>query len=770
MVKLRAHWPYILALCLLTIFLTRNIWGTRAWIETHDGIFHVIRLEAFVDALKSGQFPVRWAGNLDNGFGLPLFNYVYPGPYYLGAPLLLIGLSAKWAIKLISLGFYFFGGLGVYALFAKVSRSRALFAALIFLTTPYLMLNLFVRGALGEFMAICLLPWVILSLYDLNKSNKLLWYHPLAYFGLFLSHNFLSFLFLPLYLLLILRQSRHTQIKAVTSLVISTLLAGFFLFPFIFESSLIYSGAAANFTYNFADHFLYPLQLIWSRWGSGHSVAGAGDGLSFQLGIANLLLLGIAIWLWLKHKGSHHLRFWLVTVLTSLFMLLPLALPLWRLFFPIQIIQFPWRLLALFTIASPMIAFYVAPRKSLMIFLGIIALGFGFYFSTPPYFQNNEQFATQMYVHRFKTTTSSRLELLPRWAPRTEKWKGDEEIRIASGNAELKLMSTNSSGLTVSSTTSDFDTTYLIRRNYFPSWTAQNEKGETLPLSISPDGEIIFRPAQGNHIYHIFVSSTQVETLGNLLSLLGSILILGLIIRPWLKRYLDSHFDGWDISIALRYLPIVTELKRISHPSDKILEIGSEIHGITTYYPRRVTGLDRGFDYTKQNRYLKPVIGSATHLPFQANSFDYVISVDCLEHVPTKLRAQAVKEMLRVATQKVYLTFPVGSASQDIDRRLDQYFYLRNGSHFGYLTEHVKNGLPPFDYIPQLLAHNHKWSYTVSGNTSNWLWTILLKMGLSNTPWQTSIYRRLLLFLPILKHCNFGPCYRQLYILTRIKS
>ena len=605
---------------------------------------------------------------------------------------------------------------------------------------------------------------------DLRKRNRLLWYHPLAYFGLFLSHNFLSFLFLPLYLLLILRQHRRIQIQAVTSLLISFLLAGFFLLPLIFERTLIYSGAAANYTYNFADHFLYPLQLLWSGWGSGHSVAGPGDGLSFQLGVVNLVLLGKAIWLWLRHKSSRDLRFWLSTALVSIFMLLPIALPLWRLFFPLQIIQFPWRLLAIFTLSTPMIAFYLAPKKSLMILLGTIALGFGFYFSTPPYFQNNEQFATQMYIHRFQTTTSSRLELLPRWAPRTEKWKGNEEVRIASGNAELNLLTSTSSGLTVSSTTSDSSTTYLIRRNYFPSWTAQDENGDTFPIALSQDGEILLSPALGSHTYHIFVGSTQVERLGNLLSLLGFIFIFGLIIRPWLKSYLDSHFDGWDISIALRYLPIVDALKKRAQPRDKILEVGSEIHGITTYYHRRVTGIDQGFDYTRQNKYLKPVKGSATHLPFPAQSFDYVISVDCLEHIPPQLRAKAVTEMLKVASKQIYLTFPVGSHSQDVDKSLDQYFYAKNKEHFPYLVEHVENGLPSFDFIKSIVAKHKVWHLQVVGNTSTWLWVILLKMGFSNIQWQTSIYRRLLLLLPILKHFNFGPCYRQLYILTRIKS
>lgn len=550
--KFLSHWPYLLALSLITIFLTRYFWGTRAWIETHDGIFHVIRLEVFVDALKHGQFPVRWAGSLDNGFGLPLFNYVYPAPYYLGTPLFLLGLSSKWVIKIISVGFYLLGGLGVYLTFAK-SRLRALFAATIFLTTPYLMLNLFVRGALGEFIAICLLPWVILSTNDLIKKGKLSWFHPLPYFFLFLSHNFLSFLFLPIYLLILFRNSRKSRILGLVNLFLSVVLAAFFLIPMVLERTLVYAGSGGNFTYNYADHFLYPLQLLWSRWGNGHSVVGIGDGISFQLGIANLLLIGLSLYWGFRHRKSSDLKFWLIIAFGSILLLLPIALPIWKLFSPLQVIQFPWRLLALTTICAPMIAYYsisllskTKMQRNIMIALAVISIFFAYFFSTPPYLQNNEQFATQMYIHRDQTTTSSRLELIPRWAPLKERWKKVEEIHIASGNAELQLTHNDPYRLSLISTTTDPDTSFAIKRNYFPSWKVQDETGKTLKLDVSSEGDLLFSPELGTHTYNIYVGSTLVETISNWLSIFGLIIIICLAIRPQclnkiiIKRFLTN--------------------------------------------------------------------------------------------------------------------------------------------------------------------------------------------------------------------------------------
>ncbi len=763
-----AHFPWLLAITLVAVLLTRNLWGTRAWIETHDGIFHLIRQEVFTGEIKNGQFPVRWAGTLDNGFGLPLFNYVYPGPYYLGLPLSIIGVSSKWVIKFVEIGLYLLGGFGMYFLFAKIDKFRATVTSLLYLTTPYLLLNIFVRGALGEFMAISLLPWVLLTLGDMSDQKRLLWYHPLPYFFLFIAHNFLSFLFLPIYLLLAYFHRSSWRI-ILSSFALSLALSAFFVLPMIVERGFLASVASHNFTYNYADHFVYPVQLLFSKWGIGHSYAGLNDGFSFMLGFSNLVVLGLALYHSI-FKRKRVVLSWTFITFTTIFFMLPVSLVFWQIIQPIQIIQFPWRLLSLTTIAIPILAFYVLHSRFLALVLITCSLFFAYRYSTPFYFQNNNQLATQLYIHRDKTTTSSRAEMLPKWASVEEKWKGEENLRVESGSAQIITAISTPSVVKFSSHGDTSTVVYRVRRNYFPSWIVRDEQGNDYEVRSTPDAEISFTGLPGLHTYSIYVGSTKTELLANWISLLTLLYILGRGLRPKLKNYLDSHFKDWDISIALRYLPIADALAHLARPSDRILEVGSEITGITPYFKHKITGLDQGFDYTKQNKYLTPVEGSATAIPFKDRSFDYVISVDCIEHIPPRLRAKAIEEMLRVAKKQIYLTFPVGEHSQAIDKTLDNYFYQKNGEHFNYLVEHVDNGLPGFDFVPGIIAQQKGWTLESTGNTSTWLWVLLLKMGLSNVQAATSLYRRLLFLIPLLKHCNFGPCYRQLYTLTRIKS
>jgi hypothetical protein len=51
--------------------------------------------------LKSGIFPPRFVPDLSFGFGYPLFNFIYPFPYYLGELFHLIGLSLVNSTKAV---------------------------------------------------------------------------------------------------------------------------------------------------------------------------------------------------------------------------------------------------------------------------------------------------------------------------------------------------------------------------------------------------------------------------------------------------------------------------------------------------------------------------------------------------------------------------------------------------------------------------------------------------------------------------------------------
>jgi len=67
---------------------------------THDGEYHVIRFQQFYKVLSEGVLYPRWSPDFNNGFGIPLFNYVYPLPNYMAAIFHALGFGFIDSFKL----------------------------------------------------------------------------------------------------------------------------------------------------------------------------------------------------------------------------------------------------------------------------------------------------------------------------------------------------------------------------------------------------------------------------------------------------------------------------------------------------------------------------------------------------------------------------------------------------------------------------------------------------------------------------------------------
>ena len=64
----------------------------------HD-FTHVTRLVEMDRAIQDGEFPVRWSKNLGYGYGMPLFNFYGPTPFYVAEVFHSIGLNYLFSIK-----------------------------------------------------------------------------------------------------------------------------------------------------------------------------------------------------------------------------------------------------------------------------------------------------------------------------------------------------------------------------------------------------------------------------------------------------------------------------------------------------------------------------------------------------------------------------------------------------------------------------------------------------------------------------------------------
>ena len=76
----------LLLLCILFIPALLPLFH-KGFFLTDDGEWMIIRFSAFHQALRDGQFPVRYLSRLNHGYGYPVASFLYPGFMYLSEPI-----------------------------------------------------------------------------------------------------------------------------------------------------------------------------------------------------------------------------------------------------------------------------------------------------------------------------------------------------------------------------------------------------------------------------------------------------------------------------------------------------------------------------------------------------------------------------------------------------------------------------------------------------------------------------------------------------------
>ena len=180
----------------------------------------------------------------------------------------------------------------------------------------------------------------------------------------------------------------------------------------------------------------------------------------------------------------------------------------------------------------------------------------------------------------------------------------------------------------------------------------------------------------------------------------------------------EAIFWSKDISIYLRYSAILNELKtHLLEPNHKlrILEVGAGGEGISRF-------LKYAGDFDKCQVYLadtnpqllegvkfgKPVVIEGDNLPFEDDSFDVVISVDTLEHVPKPKREHFLHELKRVCKDTILMHFVMHDPqrkflSRNADLRFQDWYVQHFNKPHVWTAEHLKIEPPSCQEIEKTL-------------------------------------------------------------------
>jgi len=198
----------------------------------------------------------------------------------------------------------------------------------------------------------------------------------------------------------------------------------------------------------------------------------------------------------------------------------------------------------------------------------------------------------------------------------------------------------------------------------------------------------------------------------------GPLVLDALVRSPYVTTVARRVVGARQLGQLVRLVPVLDALSDL--PGGTLLDVGSGALGMVDFLDAerwQVTALDESFgDY---GAWVRPpateatrVVGDVRALPFEDRSFDVVVALDLLEHVPHADRGRALGELGRVARRRVIVAAPAGAEALEADRRL-----ARSLRHVpGWLTEHLDNGLPfPEDLAVPLRAFG---PVRVAGNES----------------------------------------------------
>lgn len=485
----------LLSLVILPVFVSILHPG---FLSTDDGNWMVIRLSAFYEALRQGQFPVRFLPRLNNGFGYPVADFLYPLFLYIGSLFRIFHLPFVMIIKLLFSLSLISGAFGIFLWLKNKFGNIAAFAgAAVYTLFPYHIWDITKRGSLGEVIALGIVPFIFWQA-DLGSIV----FTGLGIGLLILAHNTLALLFLPLIIVYMLLQKKYKQ--TFSSVLLGLGLSSFFWIPALYDQQFTVFGK--TIVSNFSQYFLTVNQY----------------GL---VGIISVSIFAAAVYIFYK-KHTFETLFFILITLFSIFFSLKYSSTLWPLLHLDTYVQFPFRFLSLTALSIGFLAaFCVGNMKKQKLLGGILLIALVYLSSWQYFYPSVYQYYPDTFYSTNQDSTTVHNEYMPIWVKQLPTVQ--EKVSITNGSISniqdngsrlsFKTEATTSAKLTISSV-------------YFPGWVVFIDGKKQIPYAQQTTGFVTFPIAQGNHAIRVTFTETPIQMAADGISLLsGSILIILLV-------------------------------------------------------------------------------------------------------------------------------------------------------------------------------------------------------------------------------------------------
>ncbi len=482
-----------------------------------DGNWMVIRFSAFYEVLRHGQFPVRFLTRLNNGYGYPVADFLYPLFMYIGVPIHVIGfnfvntIKIIFGISLISSSIFCF--LWLRRLFDNLS---SFIGSLVYLYFPYHLWDVYKRGSIGEVLALAVVPFI---LWQIERKSFVL--SAVGISLLILSHNTLALLFttvIVFYMLINVTLSSNKKniiYQYINILVLGFLGSAFFWLPALYD--LQYTV------------FLKTQVSNWDKYFSGLRL----------IGLSTIVILVLTVLLIINGKVKikrHRLTmlFFIVGGL-SIFLSISKSYFIWQLL-PVSFIQFPFRFLSITVLCVSFLAACIISLFSIKkkILISVFILAIVFISSWSFLFPKKYQYFPDSYYSTNQDTTTVKNEYMPKWVKNVPQTMPANKAEVVGGKGKINIinMSVNKIIMQVYLHTKR---TIQVNMIYFPGWIIYAD-GRKVKIDYNVNGLIRFDIPSGNHTILLEFEETRLRLLADIISFLTLLVMFTLFVKKIFKK------------------------------------------------------------------------------------------------------------------------------------------------------------------------------------------------------------------------------------------
>lgn len=519
--------------------------------ESGDFILHLYRVVDFYKAITEGIFIPSWAERLNASFGYPLFIFINPAPYYFISLFHGLGFSFIAGMKIFLASTYVLSGLFMFILVKRMykNESAAFFSAIIYLFSPYHLIDQHFRVAVGEIAIFTTLPLLLYSIVRLSEKIKFanVLFVSLCTSIVILSHQAMAFFaialsfFFTIYFLL-----RKKRIKKVLPYYIIATLCGvvavfYSLYPYIIYNKYISSDSYSLVSFSrFQD-------ILFSPYRYGLLLQGPEGQLSTIVGYAQIFVLISSIVYFARKKTGKQakdLLFYLMLIAILIFLILPLSEPVWQTIPLVRLLIISSRMLLFISVFISLLSavFYLSVLKKRQ-FLASMLLILAITTSILNWGSRGMVHIDDKTISSQAPTSTSQGEGwgigIPKWIGKSgfEKVVPTSQAEIVKGKGTIKN-STRTSTSHVYVVASDEPLEILENTWYFPGWNAYIDNRTTSIRYTEKDhlGKMIIPVPSGLHKIEVIYRDLPPHAALKQISILFFVFVIVFYFFVFLKR------------------------------------------------------------------------------------------------------------------------------------------------------------------------------------------------------------------------------------------